>query len=153
MKPFLSIFLAMVGLTTYGAELPSGIPSSNSYPSTMYIKGSWGGGSWTWQSMTTLQDGVYSYRTTWSGNSGFNTSSSSDGKNALWFPKADIKGYDKTVITDGTEVTLIHSAASGTMSVGKSGSGMVVMLLSSAAPSMGDNVTVDLYSKVIIAVR
>lgn len=137
MKPFLSIFLALAGVAASGAD----------HPSTMYIKGAWDGGSWTWQQMTTLQDGVYSYRTTWSSNSGFNTSSSSTGSGALWFPKANIKGYDKSVITDGTEVTLIHSAASETMSVGKTGSGMVVMLLSTIAPAIGETVTVDLYSK------
>ena len=136
MKRLLSILFAAAAITA----------SAGSYATTMYIKGAWNGGSWTWQKMTTLRDGVYSYGTTWASNSGFNTSTSSSGSGALWFPKANIKGYDKTVITDGTEVTLVHSAASSTMSVSKKGAGMVVMLLSTAAPAIGDEITVDLYS-------
>lgn len=136
MKRFLFSLCAAVALTA----------SASDYASTMYIKGAWDGGSWTWQKMTTIQDGVYSYDTTWADNTGFNTSTSSSGSNYLWFPKADIKGYDKSVITDGTNVRLYHSAASNTMSVSKVDAGIVVMLLSTIAPSAGDEVSVDVYS-------
>ncbi|MCC8038101.1 MAG: tyrosine-protein phosphatase [Bacteroidales bacterium] len=137
MKLFLSLLCAAAAVTAVADD----------YASTMYIKGAWGGGSWTWKEMTTIQDGVYSYRTTWASNTGFNTNTAASSSGALWFPKANIKGYDKNVITDGTEVTLVHSAASSTLSVSRTGYGMVVMLLSNNAPSIGDEITVDVYAK------
>ncbi len=121
--------------------------SADQWPSKMYCKGAWGGGSWTWKEMTTVQDGVYTYQTTWAANTGFNTNTSASSSGASWFPKANIHGYDSSVITDGTDVTLVHSAASATLSLCKTGSGIVVMLLSKCAPTVGDEVTVEMYTQ------
>lgn len=93
-------------------------PTTTSY----YIKHPWGGGDWTWKSMS-RSGSSYVYTGVW-GGTGANISTSYSGDDAEWYPESSIRGASSVSSGETVRFTFVPSSgAVGSLSVTSTGGG------------------------------